>query len=108
MALPLAAVALAALVLAPAPVAIVGALGLAVAIGLAPWMAAPLVVLTLPYYLHPRSFGGIELSLTEATILLSVAGVLGRAITERFIMPGARASFQVRRQLTPALRMPSA
>src|SRR2546428_5408456 len=69
--LPLAAVALAALVLAPAPIAIIGALALAVAIGLAPWMAASLVVLTLPYYLHPRSFGGIELSLTEATILLS-------------------------------------
>ena len=105
--LPLAAVALAALVLAPAPIAIIGALALAVAIGLAPWMAASLVVLTLPYYLHPRSFGGIELSLTEATILLSVAGVLGRAIAERFITPRAPGPFPVGRQLTPAFRFPA-
>ena len=85
--LPLVAIGLAAFAFAPLPLALLGALGFAVAAALRPWIVVPIVVLTLPYYLHPRTFGGIEVSLTEAAILLGLLGVVGRVAAERLITP---------------------
>ena len=82
-AIPLAALGLAALAFGPLPLAMLGAVAFLASVSLRPWLATPLVVLTLPFYLHPRVFGGIEVSLTEVTILSSTAGVLLRAVTER-------------------------
>ena len=71
------------LALAPLPFAIIGAACLAGAIAVRPSVAVPLVVLTLPFYLHPRRVGTFEISITELTILLGAAGVLGRWLVDR-------------------------
>ncbi len=86
----IAALGLLSLAFAPPLLAAVGAVGLGVAFWFWPWLVVPVVVATLPYYLHPRSFAGIELSMTEATILLSVAAVLARAAAGKLTTPHVR------------------
>lgn len=80
----LAAISMSSMALGPLPLALLGALGFGAAVALQPWIAVPVIVLTLPYYLHPRTFGGIEVSLTEAAILLGFVGVVVRGLVERF------------------------
>jgi O-antigen ligase len=67
--------------------ALAGVVGFTVSVAVRPWIAIPAIVLTLPFYLHPQVSGGIEVSVTEATILLSVVGVIARTIAERTNSP---------------------
>lgn len=73
----------------PWPWPLAGGVMYAAGLAVRPWLAVPAIVLTLPYYLHPRVFGGIEVSTTEVAILVGAAGVLIRAAGER-----AHASFR--------------
>ncbi len=63
--------------------ALLGLFGIAAASALRPSLGAPLVALTLPFYLHPRVFGGLEVSIAEATILASAAGVVVYVLAAR-------------------------
>lgn len=63
--------------------AMAGGLFYASGIVLRPWLAIPAIVLTLPYHLRPRTFAGLELSVTEVAILLGAAAVAMRATLER-------------------------
>src|SRR3954447_1573311 len=68
-----------------APMPLIG-LGLAMygaAVFLRPWILTPLVVLTLPFYLHPRALGGQEIAVTEIAILVGAIAVLSRGSIER-------------------------
>jgi O-antigen ligase len=64
------------------PVAAIGAVGCTCyALGVArrPWVTIPVVVMTLPFYLHPRALAGAEFSLSEIAVLLSVAVIALRS-----------------------------
>ncbi len=67
----------------PAPAVLLAPFALGAAVGLLPPLATPLLVMTLPFYLHPISLSGLELSVTELAIAGSVLGVLIRATYDR-------------------------
>ena len=74
--------------LAPLPLAAAGCGAYVVAVVSRPWLAVPLIVLTLPFHLQPRAFLGIEMSAAEVAILLGAAAVLGRGVIERLRAAG--------------------
>jgi O-antigen ligase len=45
--------------------------------------AVPFIVLSLPFYLQPRTFGGVQVSVTEVAIVLGSGAVLTRGLLER-------------------------
>ncbi len=53
------------------------------AVAMRPWIATPLIVATLPFYLHPRALLGQEISATEAAILTALPAVFARGLVER-------------------------
>ena len=69
--------------LAPTPIWTIGIALYAGSVVLTPWTATPLIILTLPFYLHPRTIAGQELSATEVAILVSVVAVATRGLFER-------------------------
>jgi O-antigen ligase len=68
---------------APLPLVVVGAGLFVLAVLVLPWVGVPLVVLSLPFHLHPRTAAGLEVSVTELAIVLAVAAVLLRRVALR-------------------------
>lgn len=64
--------------LAPLPWAGLGLPLYLAAVFARPWVAAPTIILALPYHLHPRIVLGLELSLAEVAIIGATAAVLAR------------------------------
>ncbi|MPZ14449.1 MAG: hypothetical protein GEU73_08500 [Chloroflexi bacterium] len=84
----LAVVGVVAIALAPLPVLVAGLIAYVVGVWLQPWLVVPAAVLVLPYYLHPKEIGGVELFAAEIAILVGAAVVVGRGVGE-----GTRAFF---------------
>jgi O-antigen ligase len=72
----LAAAGLALFGFAPLPLALVGVVLYAGAIGYRPSTCVPTTILALPFYLHPRSIFGLDLSAAELAILVGALSVL--------------------------------
>lgn len=77
------AVGLTLIVTLPLPWVLVGFTLGGIGVVLRPWLTLPAVVLTLPYHFHPKSFGGVELSIGEVTLLLGIAGAATRLLIDK-------------------------
>lgn len=84
LALGLMGVALAALPATPA--AMLGGGLYLLGITIRPWVAVPVVIMTLPFYLHPRSLAGVEISLTEMAVLLGTVVITLRSLVARGLL----------------------
>lgn len=71
----------------PFPWFVIGISLTVIGIVLRPWLTIPAIVLMLPYHLHPKSFGGIDLSISEVTLMLGIVGGAVRMLIERISGP---------------------